>query len=137
MGLRLAAGAAALCLVAASAVPALAAAGLGGHWSGSVRTEAGIVSAVVDVQPQEIGKTAGSLAFRGPNEWDCNVWLEYAGSVDSVHAYLPRRKNDEDQTAEKACQATDGYVEIGGAAMTLRWFKAGQVQVEIPLTGGK
>lgn len=121
-------------LACASAVPAHAEDTLSGRWSGSVRTEGGIVSAVVEVQPQRIGKTAGTLSFRGASDWDCNTWLEYAGSVGGVHAYLPRRKNDEGQGIESGCSVSDAYVEIGGEGMPLRWLKGGQLVVEVPLT---
>lgn len=129
MRLRLAAAVLAVCSAAA---PALAEDGLGGRWSGSTRIESGIVSAVLEVTPQAIGKTAGTLAFRGPNEWDCNAWLEYTGSVDGTHAYLPRRQNAEAQSIENACSLKNTYLEIAGG--TLRWFKDGQVQLEIPVT---
>lgn len=129
--------AAALALGCAAALPAAAEETLSGRWSGSVRTESGIVSAVLEVAPQRIGHTAGTLSFRGVNEWDCNAWLEYAGSVEGVHAYLPRRKNDDGQNVENACSVNNAYVEVGGAGMPLRWSKDGQVLVEVPLAADK
>ncbi|GAA0573360.1 hypothetical protein [Caenispirillum bisanense] len=104
-----------------------------GRWSGSVRAEAGIVSAVIDVQGPRIGKTAGTLSLRGPAPWDCNIWLEYAGTVDGVHAYLPRRKNDAGEGIDRTCNTNDSYVEIGGSGMHLRWLREGKPLIEVPM----
>lgn len=122
---------------AGAALPAQAADGLAGRYSGSTRTEAGIVSVVLEVQPQRIGRTAGTLSFRGVSDWDCNAWVEYAGAVEGTHAFLPRRRNDDGQGIDNGCSMNNAYVEVTDSGPTLRWFKDGKALVEVPLTAEK